>query len=473
MTHQPAQMGMRHHLSRRLLPLAVCVGLFVSTVAPVSFWVIEHASLQHVATLYAEDLAGKLRSVAEETPGLWRYQSYKFMKIAREFHPDIDLIGFGVLDERGEAVPGYATSDNWKKTGRNLSVREELVHTLGTAPLVFNNRRLGTVEVLVADGRLTRNSMIIFGISLVVGTTIGVLIYRFPTRVVRGLEISLVEMFEKLQKSEQNYRDLNAELELKVAARTRDLLDAQEELVRREKLSILGQLSGSVGHELRNPLGVMSNAVYYLKMVLKDADDTTKEYLGIIGHEIDSSLRIIGDLMDFARTRTPRAKAVTVDELVDASLVRCAVPETVRVVRDLPAMLPLLSVDPLQIGQVLQNLIANGIQAMPAGGTVRISARQARRGGDGDDAPPDGGGDGESEVGFIALLVADTGEGISGENMTKLFQPLFTTKAKGVGLGLVVCRNLVEANGGRIEVSSSVGEGTVFTVFLPTTGSRP
>lgn len=470
MTHQPGQIGIRRHLSRRLLPLAICVGLFVSTVAPITFWVIEHASHQDVATLYAKDMAGKLRRVAEETPALWKYQSYKFMKIVRDFHHDIDLIGFGVLDERGEAVPGFA-SDGWKKTGRNPTFLEELDHTLGSAPVVFNDRTIGTVEILLSDWKLMKNTAIIFGISVVFGTALGVLIYRFPTRVMRELEVSLAEMFDMLQKSEENYRDLNAELELKVAARTRELLDAQEELVRSEKLAILGQLSGSVGHELRNPLGVMSNAVYFLKMVLKDADDITREYLEIIRNEIDSSQRIITDLMDFARTKTPQTKAVTIDELVDTALARCAVPESVLIVRDLPPLLPLLSVDPLQIGQVLQNLITNGIQAMPDGGDVRINARQVRREGGRADPPPDREGDGDGGGEFIELLVADTGEGIGEENMKKLFQPLFTTKAKGVGLGLVVCRNLVEANGGRIEVSSRVGEGTVFSVLLPTVGS--
>ncbi len=100
------------------------------------------------------------------------------------------------------------------------------------------------------------------------------------------------------------------------------------------------------------------------------------------------------------------------------------------------------------MGQVMQNLITNAIQAMPAGGSLTIRG-------------------GRDDEGMIGLEVADTGGGISPENMEKLFQPLFTTKAKGIGLGLVVCKNLVEANGGRIEVKSAPGQGTTFTVTLP------
>jgi PAS domain S-box-containing protein len=260
---------------------------------------------------------------------------------------------------------------------------------------------------------------------------------------------------------EREIRRLNAELEQKVV----QLQEAQEDLVRQEKLAILGQLSGSVGHELRNPLGVMSNAVYFLQMVLSEADETTKEYLGIIKKEIDNSQRIITDLLDFARTKTPQRQSVTAGVLVRQSMERGTIPESVTVTVDIPEELPRLNIDPLQMGQVLQNLVTNAVQAMPDSGALRVAARLVG-------APPGGcpevGGHGEPPLAdFIAISVADSGEGIAPENMKKLFQPLFTTKAKGIGLGLVVCKNLVEANDGRIGVESTLGEGTTFTVMLP------
>lgn len=237
---------------------------------------------------------------------------------------------------------------------------------------------------------------------------------------------------------------------------------AQEELVRKEKLAILGQLSGSVGHELRNPLGVMSNAVYFLKMVLTEADETVQEYLGIIENEIDNSLRIITDLLDFARTRTPQTKPVTVRELTDASIGRCAIPENIDLQTEIPDNLLLLRVDPLQMGQVLTNFITNAVQAMPDGGALHIAARREGAIHESFLQNPM-----HETTDFIEISVTDNGEGISPKNMTKLFQPLFTTKAKGIGLGLVVCKNLVEANGGRIEVESEPGKGSTFAVVLP------
>jgi len=277
---------------------------------------------------------------------------------------------------------------------------------------------------------------------------------------------------EERREAEAEVRRLNEELERKVQERSRQLLDVQEELVRKEKLAILGQLSGSVGHELRNPLGVMSNAVYFLKMVLTEADETVKEYLGIVEKEIANSLRIITDLLDFARTKTPQIKAVAVLELMNESLERCAIPESVALQTEIPDSLPPLRVDPLQMMQVLTNFVANAVQAMPGGGSLRIGVREMRNFNFEASTPESEARSPMPEGDFVAISVADTGEGISRENMKKLFQPLFTTKAKGIGLGLVVCKNLVEANGGRIEVESEVGKGTIFTAMLPVERGR-
>jgi signal transduction histidine kinase len=126
--------------------------------------------------------------------------------------------------------------------------------------------------------------------------------------------------------------------------------------------------------------------------------------------------------------------------------------------------------------QVFQNLITNAIQAMPDGGSIRLSAQQPAEKKIAHATPASDNRTGASLLDpndFIEIAVADTGGGVSPENMKNLFQPLFTTKAKGIGLGLVVCRNLTEANGGTIEASSQYGTGTVFTVRFPRAIEEP
>ncbi len=244
-------------------------------------------------------------------------------------------------------------------------------------------------------------------------------------------------------------KEYSERLEEMVEERTQELRDAQEQLVRREKLAVLGQLAGGVGHELRNPLGVISNAVYYLEMVHPDADDTTKEYLHMISSEVHNADRIISDLLDYARTWLADRERIAVSELVDRALQKQPAPAGVEVTTSMAADLPQAYVDPGQIGQVLVNLLTNAYQAMPQGGQLIINAASSGR--------PE-----------VSISITDTGCGISAENMKKLFEPLFTTKARGIGLGLAVSRNLVEVNGGSIEVESTEGEGSTFTVVLPT-----
>jgi PAS domain S-box-containing protein len=255
------------------------------------------------------------------------------------------------------------------------------------------------------------------------------------------------------------------------------LREIQEELSRKEKLAVLGQLAGTVGHEIRNPLGVISNAVYLLKTFMPQADDNVNEYLDIIKQEIDNSQRIITDLLDFARTRPPHRRFVAVSSLINEGLKDNYIPKNVIISKDVPDDLPPVWADPAQIGQVLLNLVTNAVQAMPDGGSLRIGAHKAQG-----SRPKAQGEDRENSASvvmseacenkFIEITVADTGMGISTENIKKVFQPLFTTKAKGIGLGLVVCKNLVEANGGRIGVGSILGNGTTFKIKLPITGGE-
>ncbi|MBI5954826.1 MAG: PAS domain S-box protein [Chloroflexi bacterium] len=258
------------------------------------------------------------------------------------------------------------------------------------------------------------------------------------------------------KQAEEALQNYNVRLEAEVEERTRELREAQEQLVRQERLATLGQLAGGVGHELRNPLGVISNAVYYLKLIQPDASDKVREYLNIIEKEIHASDKIVTDLLDFTRIKSLDRRPVSVSELVGQTLERYPVPPSIEKLVELPTDLPKIYADPQHVIQVLVNLVSNACQAIVAeksttgmlnAGKLTITAA--------------------AENDMIRIDVQDTGTGISPENMKRLFEPLFTTKSKGIGLGLAVSRKLIEANSGRIEVQSEVGIGSTFTVYLP------
>jgi PAS domain S-box-containing protein len=269
------------------------------------------------------------------------------------------------------------------------------------------------------------------------------------------------------KRAEEALKEYSERLEEMVEERTQELRDAQEQLVRREKLAVLGQMAGGVGHELRNPLGAISNAAYFLNMVLEEPEPEVKETLEILEKEVKTSETIISSLLDFARAKPPTRRKVDINEVVQEALSRIAVPENVEVVGQLDETLPIMLADPDQLGQVFGNIILNGIQAMPEGGqlVVRTSASPSTPLRTGSVEPSEA-----PSTEWVAVSIADTGVGIPEENLSKLFEPLFTTKAKGIGLGLALTKTLVEGHGGTIEVESQVGKGTTFRVRLPMSG---
>jgi PAS domain S-box-containing protein len=262
----------------------------------------------------------------------------------------------------------------------------------------------------------------------------------------------ITEHFE----ADQALKEYSERLEQMVEERTRDLGEVQERLLRQQKLAALGQMAGGVAHELRNPLSVISNAVYYLKSNLMRADEKVGEYLNIIDTELYHSEKIISDLLEFSSVKEPNRKAVSANDIIQNVFGKNPTPREITISINLPEDLPKLYVDPQQIEQVFGNLFTNAYQAMMPDimqsrgeeGVLTIEGRE--------------------DEGDVLLSVRDNGCGIPEASMERIFLPLFTTKPQGIGLGLVISKNLIEANGGRIEVESVQDEGSAFTVVLPT-----
>ncbi|MGD0072214.1 MAG: PAS domain S-box protein, partial [Candidatus Bathyarchaeia archaeon] len=246
---------------------------------------------------------------------------------------------------------------------------------------------------------------------------------------------------------ERKVNNYSKHLKSMVELRTAQLKDANERLVRSERLAAIGELAGMVGHDLRNPLTGIKNAAYYLKKrgpTISEAQ--AKEMLEIIDKAIDHSNKIINDLLDYSREMHLEFTECTSRALLDEAVRMIRVPDRIQIVNHVLGETR-IRVDADKIMRVFINLIKNAVDAMPEKGTLEITSRQTRD---------------NLEIDF-----ADTGMGIPEETLPKIFSPLFTTKAQGMGFGLAICKRIIESHGGTITVKTTVNQGTTFTVTLP------
>lgn len=232
-----------------------------------------------------------------------------------------------------------------------------------------------------------------------------------------------------------------------ICTNTTERKHLQENILRSEKLATVGQLASSIGHEIRNPLGVIKNSCYFLHMKLKDiADQKVIKHVDIIEREINSANLIVSELLDFAKNKPPIVNEANIPNVIQSALTNITIPSNVQVITKF-SEIPQIFVDPEQIRRVFLNIIQNAVQAMPEGGKLEIRIKKL--------------------ADSVKIIFKDTGVGITTENLPKLFTPLFSTKTKGVGLGLTICKQIVEGHGGKIMVKSKVNEGSSFTIILP------
>jgi signal transduction histidine kinase len=247
---------------------------------------------------------------------------------------------------------------------------------------------------------------------------------------------------------EQSLKLYYEQLEEMVESRTRELERTQEKLIRSERLAAVGELASGVGHELRNPLNVIRNCVYLINMSLEDkSTPEIEDTLKLLDLQVDISNKIVSDLLDFTRVKLPSRSIVDLNTMIKDRISWADVPERVAIKYQLSEESPKINVDSEQVGRAVTNIINNAVQSINQRGELRIST-----------------GANES-FGWVSF--EDTGCGISSENLKKVFEPLFTTKPKGIGLGLAISKRMIEQNSGEIEVESTVGIGTTFTLKLP------
>ena len=285
--------------------------------------------------------------------------------------------------------------------------------------------------------------------------------FNYMTDEIQKRNEELQTMNEELRSTNEELTSSNEELQItteELEASNEELKETQEQLIQKEKLAAVGQLASGVGHELRNPLGVIKNAVYYIKSKIGESDPKLTKHIGIVEKEIDNSNKIISDLLGFSRTRKPELIPIEINEVVEEAISVANIPENVKVIKNLGSGLPKPAIDRDQIRQVFLNVIINAYQAMPGEGGIKISSRLQKSG--------------LKEKDCVEIEFTDTGTGISPENINKIFDPFYTSKARGIGLGLAVTKQIIEKHSGDIEVksevrtSNGVGGGTTFIIKL-------
>jgi signal transduction histidine kinase len=264
------------------------------------------------------------------------------------------------------------------------------------------------------------------------------------------------EHLTERSRAETALKTLNEELEQRVAARTAALSEAQSELIVRERLATLGQLTATVSHELRNPLGAMRISTHVLRSKMDITDDVQIRAVERVERCIKRCDNIIDELLDYSRIKDLDRAMLSVDGWLDALLDEQALPDGIVLKREFALPDEKVSIDPERLRRAVINVYENACQAMTSDtetttGDTKLQLRVATR------ATDD----------RVEIVITDTGPGISDEVLAQIFEPLFSTKNFGVGLGLPTVKHIVEQHGGNIEVETVEGSGTSFVLWIP------
>jgi PAS domain S-box-containing protein len=257
--------------------------------------------------------------------------------------------------------------------------------------------------------------------------------------------VGIIHDITRLKAAEAALKSANQDYEQRLEQRSAELMTAQDELVRKERLAVLGQLAGSVAHQIRNPLAAIKNAASVLKRSAGEGM-TFAQMLSTIDDEVRHANQIVTDLLDYARVRPPTKRPIDVGYLIQIALDGQQIPLNVRVAVDVPELPPAL-VDTDQVQMALANLVRNAVESMPDGGRLSLSAGLDDR--------------------DVVIEIEDDGDGVRAEVQKRLFEPLVTTKPRGLGLGLTTARTLLENQGGSIAYCERSGPGARFRVRLP------
>ena len=345
--------------------------------------------------------------------------------ITLRLDPEDSVVARSIYEKQPFIIP-----DASKDPRINPVLKEKLnLHSLVVIPLFAKEKALGAIaaDFVEPNKNITKEALE------------SVMVFAQQA----GLAIHNAFMYQELKTFSQ-------QMEEKIQKTTADLKKTEARLIRSEKLAALGQLAAGIAHEIRNPLTSINILIHSLTENFPSGD-SHREDLKVIEEEINRINEILDRFLRFAKPAPPLLERTDVASIFEETLqlIRPRIEKQLIIILKEFQALPIILMDREQMKQVALNLLLNAVQAMPKGGTLTLRGRNSE--------------DGQ----WIRISIQDSGMGIPGEDMNKLFDPFFTTKEGGVGLGLSITHRIIDQHHGKIEVESTPGEGTLFTVWLP------
>jgi signal transduction histidine kinase len=345
--------------------------------------------------------------------------------ITLRLNPEDSIVARSIFEKQPFIIP-----DARKDPRVNPIIKEKFnLHSLVAIPLLVKEKALGAIaaDFIDPNKNITKEAL--------------ESVMAFAQQA--GLAIHNAFMYQELKTFSQ-------QMEEKIQKTTADLKKTEAQLIRSEKLAALGQLAAGIAHEIRNPLTSINILIHSMTKNLPSGD-SHKEDLKVIEEEIHRMNEILDQFLRFAKPATPLLEKADVFSIFEETLqlLRPHIEKQLIVVEKEFQPLPIILMDREQMKQVFLNLLLNAIQAMPGGGHLTLRGQNSE--------------DGQ----WIHISIQDSGIGISSENINKLFDPFFSTKEGGIGLGLSITHRIIDQHHGKIEVESAPGKGTLFTIWLP------
>ncbi len=414
--------------------------------------------------IHSTELRRRLQAILDAIEGLgWRRVVLSVRNQDLDIERPEDIVTAGLTEEEREFLwtnrqPGQVWQERFEQEFTRFRIGE-FYYLPWSDPWVREKFSAGTVASHLKPEEMVDwnpDDLLYAPLRLADGRIVGIVSIddpldgRRPTKEsLASLELFLPQAAVAIENAKllQQLKAYSERLEDKVEERTRELKEAQRLLLKSERLAAIGELAGMVGHDLRNPLTGIAGATYYLKKKYgSEMDDKGKEMLGIIEKDIDYSNKIINDLLEYSREIHLELTETNPQQLLNEVLLFVQVPPNIQIINKTQSRLR-ISVDLERMRRVFINIIKNAFDAMPDGGKLTITTKKVKDG--------------------VVFNFLDTGVGMSKETMSKLWTPLFTTKARGMGFGLPICKRILEAHGGKISVESNIGKGTTLTVTVP------